>query len=332
MIIKQSLLTLAVALATASGAAQAAQSYCVFDPAGATGQAFNLAKDYVLEAKKWGADLVAKPYTDERVAAEDFKAGQCDAVAITGLRGRQFSPFVGSIDAIGGVPSMKHLNMIIHVLSDPKAAKDMVNGQYEVAGIIPLGGAYIFVRDRSINSVEKAAGKKIAVLDYDKSQAKMAQQMGVQPVSSDILTIGPKFNNGQVDIIAAPAIAYKPFELYKGLGTTGAVYHFPLIEMTGDIIIRPEKFPAGFGQKSRTWIASQTARGEALVSAAEATIPAKYWMDLSPTDSARYVQMMRVGRISLMKDGTYDARMMHFLKKIRCTITPGDAECSNNDE
>lgn len=47
----------------------------------------------------------------------------------------------------------------------------------------------------------------------------MASQVGAQAVSSDITNFGAKFNNGQVDIIGAPAAAFKPLELHKGLGT-----------------------------------------------------------------------------------------------------------------
>ena len=70
-----------------------------------------------------------------------------------------------------------------------------------MAAIIPLGAAYVFVNDRKIDSVEKAAGKKIAVLDFDKAQAKIVQKLGAQPVSSDVTNFAGKFNNGQVDII-----------------------------------------------------------------------------------------------------------------------------------
>ncbi|MBQ0723534.1 MAG: hypothetical protein KBT52_08225, partial [Paraperlucidibaca sp.] len=59
---------------------------CIFDPVGANGPAVGYAKDYMLEAKKWGINADIKAYTDERVAAEDLKAGQCDAAAVTTLR------------------------------------------------------------------------------------------------------------------------------------------------------------------------------------------------------------------------------------------------------
>lgn len=54
--------------------------------------------------------------------------------------------------------------------------------------------------------------------------------------------------------------AFKPLELQKGLGTKGAIVNYPILQVTGNIIIRPDKFPAGFGQKSREWVAGQLPR------------------------------------------------------------------------
>ncbi|MCG4607440.1 DUF6091 family protein, partial [Bifidobacterium longum] len=74
---------------------------------------------------------------------------------------------------------------------------------------------------------------------------------------ADVTNFGAKFNNGQVDIIGAPAAVFKPLELYKGLGNKGAIVNYPILQVTGNIIIRPDKFPAGYGQKSREWVRSQ---------------------------------------------------------------------------
>ena len=43
-------------------------------------------KEYRIAALGWGVDFKLKPYTDEKTAAEDFKAGQCDGVVLTGTR------------------------------------------------------------------------------------------------------------------------------------------------------------------------------------------------------------------------------------------------------
>lgn len=328
-------IALAMAAASAFTLTQTAQAQtiCVFDLLGTAGDSYALMKDYSLAAKGWGVtDLQLKPYTDERVASEDFKAGKCDGVSLTGIRGRQFNTFTGSIDAIGAIPTPQVAQSVMQLMAKPQLANNMVNGNYEVAGVVPLGAAYLFVNDRGINTIAKAAGKKIAVLDSDRAQAKMVQQIGAQPVSSDITNFGSKFNNGQVDIIGAPAMAFKPLELHKGLGSKGAIVRFPVLQVTGNIIVRKDKFPEGFGQKSRVWVASQLPRMNSLLAKQEAGIPAKYWMDIPANDKVGYVKLMRESRIALTKEGLYNKSMMALLKKARCQVEPSSFECALTDE
>jgi len=322
-----------------SPVAQAKQTICVFDVLGTQGDVYAMMKDYALMATKWGATIELKSYTDERIAAEDFKAGQCDGVSLTGLRGRQFNAFTGSLDSIGAIPSYAVMRDVLSLLASPKIAPSMVSGAYEVVGIVPLGAGYLLVNDRAINNLSKASGKKIAVLDYDKSQAKMVQKIGAQPVSSDITTFAGKFNNGQADIVAAPAVAFKPLELFKGLGpvganglTKGGIVRFPIVQITGNVIIHPDKFPAGYGQKSREYIATQLDRAFNVIKKTEADIPAKYWMDIPDADKPGYVKLMRESRMSLTQDGIYDKKMMSLLKKVRCKVDPASFECALTDE
>lgn len=331
---KQNLIAVSIFAASAvvSMQASANNKICVFDILGAQGDVTGMMKDYVLAAKAMGGKLELKTYTDERTAAEDFKAGQCDGVMLTGLRGRQFNDFTGSLDSLGAIPSNKIMEKALATLANPALASKMVQGKYEVAGIAPAGSAYIFVKDRSINSVEKLAGKKIAVFDYDKSQAKMVQKIGAQPVSSDITNFAAKFNNGAVDIVAAPALAYKPLEMYKGLGKNGAIVRFPVVQLTFQLIINKEKFPADFGQKSRTYWNAQTPRAMGIVNKAEKDIPASVWMDLPEKDKDGYVVLLRDARIALTKEGIYNPFTMKVLKKTRCSVDGADAECSQNLE
>ncbi|MES2917181.1 MAG: putative solute-binding protein [Pseudomonadota bacterium] len=316
----------------ANASAAGKQNLCVWDVAGTQGDVFNMMKDYKLAAARWGANLELRVYTDEKIASEDFKAGQCDAVMMTGLRGRQFNGFTGSLDSLGAMPSYDHLRKVLATLATPKAAQLMASGNYEVAGIAPMGAAYLFVNDRSINSVGKLSGKKIAVLDYDKAQAKMVQKVGAQPVASDITNFAGKFNNGSVDIIGAPAAAFKPLELFKGLGTKGAIVQFPLVQISLQLYIRKDRFPEGYGQKSREYMFSQYDRAIKLVHTAEKEIDKKYWMQVSGADQEKYLQMIRESRISLTNEGIYDKRAMKMLKQVRCSVNAGEAECSQNLE
>jgi hypothetical protein len=323
---------LATGIAAASAGTQAKQTICVFDIVGKSGDVYALMKDYQLAAKTWGADIELKVGTNEAVIAEDFKAGKCDGVSITGMRGRQFNPFTGSLDAIGAITDLKLAVKVMQGLASPAFAKAMVNGKYEVVGVIPVGDAYLLVNDRNINTVAKAAGKKIAVLDYDEAQKIMAAQVGAQAVSSDITNFGAKFNNGQVDIIGAPAAAFKPLELYKGLGSKGAIVNYPILQVTGNLIIHPEKFPEGFGQKSREWVKAQLPRAFGILGKMKADIPQKYWMEVPAADKPGYQKLMRESRINLTAKGIYDKRMMKLLWQFRCREDAKNFECGLQDE
>ena len=325
-------LLLAAGVAAVSAGTQAKQTMCVFDIVGKNGDVYALMKDYQLAAKGWGADIELKVNSSESVIAEDFKAGKCDGVSITGMRGRQFNSFTGSLDAIGAITDLKLAVKVMQGLASPTFAKAMVNGKYEVVGVVPIGDAYLLVNDRSINTVAKAAGKRIAVLDYDDAQKIMASQVGATAVNSDITNFGAKFNNGQVDIIGAPAAAFKPLELQKGLGTKGAIVNYPLLQVTGNLIIHPDKFPAGFGQKSREWVKSQLPRSFTILNKMKADIPQKYWMEVPAADKPGYQNMMRLARIDLTAKGIYDKRMMKLLWQFRCKQAPTNFECGLQDE
>ncbi len=325
-------LALGVGVAAVSGAVQAKQVICVFDLVGKNGDVYAVMKDYQLAAKNWGADIELRVNTNEAVVAEDFKAGKCDGISVTGMRGRQFNSFTGSLDAIGGIPDLKLAVQVMQGLASPTFAKHMLQGKYEVVGVIPVGDAFLLVNDRSINTVAKAAGKKIAVLDYDEAQKIMVQQVGAQAVSADVTNFGAKFNNGQVDIIGAPAAVFKPLELHKGLGSKGAIVNYPILQVTGNIIIRPDRFPTGFGQKSRQWVKGELPRAFGILGKMKADIPTKYWMDIPAADKPGYQKMMREARIDLTKRGIYDKRMMKLLWQFRCKQDPKNFECALQDE
>lgn len=344
--IKSSSVLAAAAVAVTMAAPVAAQAkalMCVWDVVGKTGDVYAAATDYALAMQKQGVDFDIKTYTDERVAIEDFRAGQCDGVVATAFRTRQFNAVAGSIDSIGSTTIVKNgkidlpasyevLRKVIQVFASPQAGKLMVEGNYEIGGIFPLGAAYPIVRDKKINSVEALSGKKIAAFDYDKAQGVMIQRIGAQPVSVDVTNIGPKFNNGFVDMVTLPAVAYKPFELYKGIGTTGAIARFPIMIPTVQVVINHTKFPAGAGDKSRQYWLSQFDRALHIIQLAEKGIPASAWDDLPAENVPKYVLMLREARMDIAKQGLYNKQGLNIIKRARCSINPADAECATKDE
>lgn len=323
--------------------AQANQKICVYDLLGNSGDIYDQAKDYALEMQKHGVQMDLKAYTDERVATEDFRTGQCDGVIAMGFRTRQFNAVSASIDTLGSTTILRNgkidmdasyevVRRAIQTFTRPEAAKLMVEGKYEIAGILPMGAAYPIVNDRRINSVEALAGKKIAAFDYDKAQAVMIQKIGAQPVSADISNFSTKFNNGSVDFVAAPALAYKPLELHKGVGKKGAVVRFPILILTAQMAINQSKFPAGFGQKSREYWFAQFDRAKKFIDTAEASIPGETWMDLSAQDGNKYTLMLRESRVDIAKQGLYNKTGLKVLKRVRCSINAADSECASKSE
>ena len=311
---------------------QAKQQVCVFDLLGKAGESYKFLEEWALVSKKWGAQVQLISFQDEDLADKAFQNDKCDAVYMTSMRARTYNKFAGSIDALGGVPSNKIAQKAVEYVLDPRNTKRMITTlqgeNYEVAGIGLIGSAYIFVKDRSLNTIEKAQGKKFAILHYDRAQRVMVERVGAVPVMSDISNFIKKFNTGEVDVVAAPAYAYKPLEIEKGLGSKGAMLNFPVVNVTADLIVRPERFPAQFGAQSRQWFLQKIPQSFAMVQRLEAAIPSKIKMQLSKEDKEKYQRLLREGRIDLTKQGIYDPGMMRVLKKARCTVERTNFECS----
>jgi hypothetical protein len=325
-----------LALCAFSNMVQAKQQVCVFDLLGKAGESYKFLEEWALVSKKWGAQVQLISFQDEDLADKAFQNDKCDAVYMTSMRARTYNKFAGSIDALGGVPSNKIAQKAVEYVLDPRNTKRMtttLQGEnYEVAGIGLIGSAYIFVKDRSLNTIEKAQGKKFAILHYDRAQRVMVERVGAVPVMSDISNFIKKFNTGEVDVVAAPAYAYKPLEIEKGLGSKGAMLNFPVVNVTADLIVRPERFPAQFGEQSRQWFLQKIPQSFAMVRRLEAAIPSKIKMQLSKEDKEKYQRLLREGRIDLTKQGIYDPGMMRVLKKARCTVERTNFECSLGGE
>ena len=325
-----------LALCAFSNMVQAKQQVCVFDLLGKAGESYKFLEEWALVSKKWGAQVQLISFQDEDLADKAFQNDKCDAVYMTSMRARTYNKFAGSIDALGGVPSNKIAQKAVEYVLDPRNTKRMtttLQGEsYEVAGIGLIGSAYIFVKDRSLNTIEKAQGKKFAILHYDRAQRVMVERVGAVPVMSDISNFIKKFNTGEVDVVAAPAYAYKPLEIEKGLGSKGAMLNFPVVNVTADLIVRPERFPAQFGEQSRQWFLQKIPQSFAMVQRLEAAIPSKIKMQLSKEDKEKYQRLLREGRIDLTKQGIYDPGMMRVLKKARCTVERTSFECSLGGE
>lgn len=333
---KKRLGIIGAAFCCAMGTAHAGQNVCVFDLLGKSGESYKLMEEWALAAKEWQADITLIPFQDEALVDRKLREGKCDAAYMTSMRARNYNKFAGSIDAIGGVTSNAIAQKAISYVLDKRNKHRMVTAQnganYEVVGIVQIGLAYLFVRDKNLNSIEKVRGTKFAILQYDAAQKIMVESVGAQPIPSEITDFVKKFNSGQVDAIAAPAYAYKPLEISKGVGVKGAMFTFPVVNVTGDLVARSDKFPADFGIKSRAWFLQQLPQNFAMIKRLEMGVPSKIKMNFSAEDKTKYQKILRDGRLSLTKQGVYDATMMSVLKRARCTVERTNFECTLNGE
>ncbi len=324
---------LALLLLPATALAQA-RTICVYDPMGRAGDYHRIMEELAVAAAGWGVSLELKAYTDEETATRDYEAGACDGVLATGVRLQRFNRFPSTLEAIGALPTYDHLRSMVDAMARyPSAAARLRAGDHWTVGFIPVGAAYLFMRDRSKDTVEELAGLRIATMDYDKAAPVMVERVGAILVAADLGSIGPKFNNGDVDSCYMSAAGYRPFELGRGLEPSGGILRYPLAQATLQLMIRAPRFPDEFGAKSLSWFAAHFDDGLALVQAAEADIPAKYWIDVPPDRVADFDELFLHSRVRLRDEhGAYDTHMLSAMRKLRCSKDGARPECAENLE
>jgi hypothetical protein len=319
------------ALALCSGLA-GAQSFCVYDPLGAGGDYYSLAKDYQLAARRLGVSLDLSVYTDDGKLDTAFRAGQCDVASMLGMRARQYNLFTGTLDAPSVIENYGQVREVMTLLASPKMAHYMVSGAYEVVGLVPLGAAYAIVNDRSINSLERANGKRVAVLGWDKTQPLMARAFGAAPVGVDITQLGQVFKAGEVDVVVSPLQVYKAFELDKGVGHSGGIVRRPLFQLSMQLVAHADRLPAGFGQASREYMSRQTDHALGIVHNQEAAMDNRVWIFAASSEVSQWNATMRLFLDRMASTGYFDRHMLGLLKQVRCQDGTGDkADCAGVD-
>lgn len=305
------------------------KSICTWDPVGVNGPVMTFYADLKPKAIAWGLDIEFRAYTDEKIASNDFKAGVCDAAHLSAILSRDYVPFGGSLDAIGGIVSDTGLNKILATLASPKAGKLMSNGKYEIVASFPVGSMYVFVNDKSIDTVADFSGKKISILNGDPQAYKLASLAGASPVATSLATFSGQFNNGNIDILLMPALAYNTFELYHGLGDNGGIIDYRLFYGMLQTVIRKDAFDSDFGEKMRKYMVTRLKEIHKMVKDAEEEIPSKYWIKTDDKARADFNTISRDVRVALKQEKTFDEKALRLLWKIRCSEDQSRAECGS---
>ena len=331
---KLALLALAAAPLGVVQAQDTTRTLCAFDYIGANGPMFAMARDFAAAAPNWGVRFSLRAYTDENVAVGDFKAHKCDAMAVTAIANRPIVPFAGSIMMMAALRTYDEVKTATLALLGPKAAAYNISGPYETVATIPTGPVYLFLRDKTWDTLPELTGKRIAVIGVDRQATEMAAFVGASLVISDQTDFASKFNNGSVDLTYAPAFGYRALELYKGVGDRGAVLtNYPLAHSFYQVTIYRDRFPEGFGQQARNWSAQYLDTAIAAAKRADEQIPENVRLTIAEEQKDNYDELFRKVRLKLKEiGGVYDPRMMTMLRKVRCKYTPEKAECTEATE
>lgn len=311
-----------------------ARKLCVYDPVGRAGDYHRIVEDFSVAAAGWGVQLELVVYTDEETAARDYEAGACDGVLATGVRLQRFNRFPITLEAIGALPTYDHLKSMVDAMARyPSAAARLRAGEHETVGFIPVGMVYLFLRDRNRATVEQLAGQRIATMDYDKAAPVMVDRVGAIQVAADLGSLGPKFNNGDVDVCYMSAPGFRAFELERGLASSGGILRYPLAQATLQLLVRAPAFPDDFGGKARSWFSGRFDKDLQLVKAQEADIPSKYWIEVTTQQVEDYDELFLQSRVRLRDEtGAYDGNMLSAMRKLRCSMDGTRPECAEQLE
>lgn len=306
----------ALAAAPVASAAVASKTLCVYDPGGQTGDLFAKAQKYGVKAAQWGVHFTLKAYTNESIAAADFRNKKCDAALLTGVTGKEFNRKTYTLEALGLFDTYDKLQAAVQKLATPTYAflsvSDVGGVKYETAGVYPGGAVYLFLRDRGRASLSALAGAQIATIAGDDAASTMVDKVGAIAKRADISTFASMFNNGGVDVCYAPATAYGPMELRRGIGDKGGIVRFPIAQLTFQVFIRPDEFPAGFAQSSRAFVADNFTAMRRVIEAEESN--AGPWIDVAAADQEKYRALLAGVREALKQRGTYEAAILTLFK------------------
>jgi len=325
---KLSALLILLSISTTSTSAELERkTACTWDPVGKNGPVMALFSEIIPKALSWGVELKFIPYESETAAAEDLANGKCDIAIVTAILSRDFVPFAGTLDAIGGITSEDKLKKAIAAISSPKANKVMSSGDYEMIASVPVGSMFAYVNNRRINGIDKFTGKKIAILNGDIQTKTFAELSNAIPVVTSLSNFHHYFEQGKVDIVIMPALAYNAFELYQGLGEDGGILDIRLFYGMIQAIARKSEFPDGFGHKVRKHMLGRLSNIIHLIKVAEQTIPRKYWIKTSQKTKDDLEYLYKDIRLTLKAQNKFNPKALSLLWKIRCHSSPNREEC-----
>ncbi|MEO4158748.1 putative solute-binding protein [Acinetobacter pittii] len=303
------------------------QVWCAYDPIGSQGDITRRLNDIRLYAQQYQVKFKVVTYQKEQQAIQAFDDGKCSGLAASNFNTYRYNQFMGSTAGIGLIPNNRTAKSFLQLLNHPTIEKRLVSKNYEAIGMIPIGTAYMVLKNKNLSRVAQIRNQRIGVLPNNPPQQALVRSVGAQPVYVDLSNAIAQFKQNKIDIIAAPVYGLLPYNLQKEFGPDTQVINFPLAYFGVNLIIKPQAYPANFGRKIRGWFVQNSQLLTNRATQWENHLPAYYWVDVSFYEKQSYDVMVAKIRNQYVLSGYYDAYFVQLMKRLRCMDDPRYFEC-----
>lgn len=303
------------------------QVWCAYDPIGSQGDITRRLNDIRLYAQQYQVKFKVVTYQKEQHAIQAFDDGKCSGLAASNFNTYRYNQFMGSTAGIGLIPNNRTAKSFLQLLNHPTIEKRLVSKNYEAIGMIPIGTAYMVLKNKNLSRVAQLRNQRIGVLHNNPPQQALVRSVGAQPVYVDLSNAIAQFKQNKIDIVAAPVYGLLPYNLQKEFGPDTQVINFPLAYFGVNLIIKPQAYPANFGRKIRGWFVQNSQLLTNRATQWENHLPAYYWVDVSFYEKQSYDVMVAKIRNQYVLSGYYDAYFVQLMKRLRCMDDPRYFEC-----
>ena len=303
------------------------QVWCAYDPIGSQGDITRRLNDIRLYAQQYQVKFKVVTYQKEQQAIQAFDDGKCSGLAASNFNTYRYNQFMGSTAGIGLIPNNRTAKSFLQLLNHPTIEKRLVSKNYEAIGMIPIGTAYMVLKNKNLSRVAQLRNQRIGVLPNNPPQQALVRSVGAQPVYVNLSNAIAQFKQNKIDIIAAPVYGLLPYNLQKEFGPDTQVINFPLAYFGVNLIIKPQAYPTNFGRKIRGWFVQNSQLLTNRATQWENHLPAYYWVDVSFYEKQSYDVMVAKIRNQYVLSGYYDAYFVQLMKRLRCMDDPRYFEC-----
>ena len=300
---------------------------CVWDVLGKQGPIYTATVDQSLRMKHYGITMDVTAYTNEQDVVDKLKSGECDTSIMSGVQAKQFNDFTGSIGALGGLPSRKHMKYLLQVLASTYTHKKMQQGDYHIVGVLPIGENYLFTHSEKKPTIKRTFRGKASIVANDASQKALFDAFGMKTIQQkNTAAAAGSYNLADVDVIMAPLVGYNMFNLATGL-KHGSIVDYPLSQMTLQVVSRVDTIPPEVGQFLREDLFVKLNMLYREVEKNSREVPREKMVKFSAREEKLLDRKIATIRQQITEEGGYHKGMMKLQRKIRCKIDKTRQEC-----